>query len=92
MSKKFGLGQKIRNWYGENKEAIKSEGIRLTWLTVGAVIGGYITNKLGNIYCGRGIEKAHNEGLIKFFDPSNGNEVGVEEANEILKDWCVKKK
>lgn len=92
MSKKVGLGQRIRNWYGENKEAIKSEGIRLTWLTVGAVVGGYVANKLSNVYAGRGLERAHNAGLIKFFDPSNGNEVGIEEAVTVAKDWWAKKK
>lgn len=92
MSEKVGLGRRIRNWYGENKETIKSEGIRLTWLTVGAVVGGYITNKLDNIHYARGLENAHNAGLIKFCDPSNGNEVGIEEAVKVAKDVLNKKK
>lgn len=93
MSEKVGLGQRIRNWYGENKETIKSKGIRLTWLTVGAVVGGYIADKAAWWKAGAGMKNMHDVGLIKFFDPSNGNELTtVEEAKKVAHDFWLNRK
>jgi hypothetical protein len=93
MDTKVGLRQRIRNWYDENKETIKSEGIRLTWLTVGAVVGGYIADKAAWWKAGNGMKNMHDVGLIKFVDPSNGNELtSYEEINKVAHDVWLNRK
>lgn len=78
---------KIRTWYEENKEEIKKVGASIyNFVVVGVTVGAacVLTDKFTEQRIQLGIDRAYDEGIIKFFDPSNGNEVNMHEAAKLL--------
>lgn len=81
MEKQEKKTSEIKSWWEKNKGWIKNIGIGT------ALFGGgvYIGDKICTICTAGGMQKYHEAGIIKFFDPVKGVEVDVEEACEVVK-------
>lgn len=79
--------QKTKEWIKEHKEGL----VRFGYYSAGFAVGCFITDKISDYRIGNGIAKFHLAGIIKFFDPSTGDEISIMEANKILKDMISKK-
>ena len=76
---------KVTVWFDEHKDEIKTSALRLCWLGLGIGLGCVATNYISDLKVGGGLYRLHDEGVVKFFDPSSGLEVGIEKAVEIAK-------
>ena len=72
-------------WLEEHKDEVKTLAMRICWLGIGLGVGCVATNYVSDLKVGAGLWRLHDEGIIKFFDPSSGLEVGVDKAIEITK-------
>lgn len=77
---------KIKRWFDEHKNEIKAEAVRVGWYAFGFCVGYFLCDKISEYSHGSGLRTLHEDGIIKFFDPSSGLEVDVEKAVEIAKE------
>ena len=87
------LKQKTKDWYGENKETIDKGVEDFIDFCIGtAMLFGVaiIATKVNDYRIGAGIREAHHNGIIKFFNPSTGSEVGIKEAEKLLSELADK--
>lgn len=86
------MEEEIRTEKKDFKE-IGKEVVKETWNTVKRplLISGVflLGTVVGDKYCllktGSGLERMHNAGVLKFFDPATGNEVNPEQVIEVCK-------
>ena len=76
---------KMAIWFDEHKDEIKASTLRLCWLGLGIAFGSIVANYVSEVKTEACLYRLHDEGIIKFFDPSNGLEVSIGEAAEIAK-------
>jgi len=76
---------KMKVWFEEHKDEIAKEAIRVSWYLLGLGVGYFVGNKLSEWKMGYGLAGLHNDGIMKFFDPAKGIEVGIDEARNISK-------
>lgn len=74
---------KAKRWFDEHKNEIKSEAVRVAWYAFGFCVGYFVCNKISDYRVGAGMYALHEDGIIKFFNPSSGIEVDVNKAIEI---------
>jgi hypothetical protein len=85
---------KIRTWYEEHEEGVKKVGSSICdFIILGVGIGAacVLTDKITEQKIQLGLDRAYDEGFIKFFDPSSGNEVKMHEATKLLGERAKKK-
>lgn len=80
----------IKKWYEENKEDIKYETAKIVWWTVGCGVGYILGTNIATSRIANGYKIFHEVGLVKFFNPETGIEIGVEEACKISSEICKK--
>ena len=74
--------QKVKGYVEEHKT-----GFKYAAFGVGMFISGCVVSTcINDIRAGRGIERIHDAGFIKFFDPATGNEVDVKTVCGLIKD------
>lgn len=73
----------IKERFDKHKEGIKKEAVRCFWFALGLGVGYFISDKISDYQVGAGLDRLAREGIIKFFEPSTGLEVGIEKAVEI---------
>ena len=79
----------FKEWREDNKDLIdKIAGVVYIagFIGLGYVVGGRITE----LSVDNGLERCHNLGIIKFFNPSTGLEVNPNEALNVMKEFVNK--
>ena len=79
----------------ETKATIKNtwEKAKLPVIAAGTAIGAFVLGeKYAKLCCANGLEKFHNAGVLKFFNPETALEVAPREALNIIKDMVKNKK
>lgn len=90
MEKQEKKTSKIKTWWEKNKHVIARKAETAAWYAGGFILGSWATRKMTIWAIERGLFVAHTEGMIKFFDPSNGLEVPYDEAGELLMNRAKK--
>lgn len=72
---------KLKRWFEERKDGL----IRGACVFGACLATAFITNKVSTVRCAISLKDMHDEGIIKFFNPSTGLEVNVTEACEVVK-------
>lgn len=80
------MKNKFKEWYGEHKEGIKSDVVKITYYAVGFGVGCFTMKQLSNLQIAASLSILHTKGIIKFFDPETGLEVGLKRACELCKN------
>lgn len=73
--------EKLKVWFDEHKNDIKM----YTCYAVGICFGYFAATKISDYKFATGLSVLHSEGIVKFFDPSNGTEIGIKKACDIMK-------
>lgn len=81
---------KMKKWFEENKNEIKTEALKITYYAVGLGIGYFVGDKICSYQNAAGMQKLHEMGIFKFFDPSTGTEIDVNKAVEVAKEMLKK--
>lgn len=71
----------MKEWVKEHKGTL----IGICCCAAGFGLGCFVTDKIDSKACARGLQRFHQSGIIKFFDPATGIEVdecGVQEVIE----------
>ena len=76
--------KKLKVWFDEHKNEIKTEAIRITYYALGLGIGYFVGDKICGHRMNSGLMIIHNAGIIKFFNPSTGLEVDYKDAVSII--------
>ncbi len=71
--------QQLVKWFKEHEQEFIGAGIAL----VGFGVGYYISGKAFDWRISYSLTRLTNDGILKFFDPTTGLEVGVDEACKI---------
>jgi hypothetical protein len=79
---------KIKVWYEEHKDGIKTSVKRLGYCAVGVGIGYFVGTKRGDYLTELGLSAAHAMGYLKFFNPDTGAEVDAITYNRLLVEKC----
>jgi hypothetical protein len=82
---------KLKGWYEENKGEIKRDLSKLMWYGFGFVVGGVAASKLGDLATSAGLCRAHDEGILKFFNPFTNEEISVDEAGKLMYQLAKKR-
>lgn len=78
---------KMKVWFEEHKDELKSDVIKLGCYALGFGLGYFVADKISDLKYGAGIQIAHQVGFIKFFNPSTGLEVGAEEVSKLMREY-----
>lgn len=73
--------EKLKVWLVEYKNDIKM----YTCYAAGICFGYFAATKISDYKNATGLSVLHSEGIVKFFDPSNGAEIGIRKACDIVK-------
>lgn len=76
---------RIKGWIEEHKEEIKGEVIRICWYAVGIGVGYFIGGKIHDLRIDSGTKQLYIDGILKFFDPSTGQEINLSELGKVVK-------
>ena len=76
---------KLKVWYEEHKDGIKTEVTKIAWYGLGIGVGYFCGSKIKECQAATSIGILHNLGIVKFFDPSKGlaEEISVSEAIKV---------
>lgn len=81
---------KMKEWFDGHKDEIKTEVVKMACYAVGFGFGYFAASKITDYRITAGLACFHDDGIIKFCDPSTGLEVGVREAHEVVKKFYNK--
>lgn len=81
---------KIRTWYEENKEEIKSKLVKGVCIIGGFISGSIVATKVANMNHKLGMAALHNDGLVKYFNPSTGQEISPYEISDVAREFYSK--
>lgn len=73
-------------WLKEHKNEIAKEAMDIVKITACLGIGYFMGSKITELQIGYGLDRVHRDGLVKFFNPSTGLEVSMQEINKIMSD------
>lgn len=72
--------KRVKRWFEDHKKEIKT--------TICVLAGGFICysicDKISDYKVGTNLSRFHDEGIIKFFDPSSNQEIDLDKAMEII--------
>lgn len=77
--------KKVKRWFDEHKKEIKSGMMKVGIYAIGFGIGYFTADKITTFRIGAGLSTLRTSGIIKFFDPSNGLEIDVNKAVDLVK-------
>ena len=76
---------KIKNWFKEYKEDIKTIGTVVGFGVICTGAGYLVGSKWTELKIAIGMQHFHDTGLMKFFDPRTNTEICVEQFPEVYK-------
>lgn len=81
----------MKEWYNGHKNEIKSEVVKMVYYVVGFGFGYFAANKIAGYRTTVGLASFHDDGIIKFYNPSTGLEVDtIKEVNDVVKKFYSK--
>lgn len=76
--------EKLKKWFEENKDEIKNTASKIGWYAWGFGLAWFVTDKITKAQINAGLAVLNAEGVIKFFNPENGNELNFIEASKFI--------
>lgn len=76
--------KRFNAWFKEHKDEIKAESVRCIYYTLGFALGYFTSRKIHAFAIDAGIRALHDEGHLKFFNPTNGHEISIAEHLDLL--------
>lgn len=77
---------KVKAWFSENKDEIKSEVKDICRCAILIGFGYFVGSKITQSTIATGLMVFHNEGFIKLFNPSTNAEIDADELVKLLKE------
>lgn len=74
---------KIKNWYEERKDGIKSKVVKTGYCIAGLGVGYFIGKKYEGLIMGIGAQSLYDKGIMKFIDPRTGLDIKLSDVKTV---------